>query len=285
MNPNDLLNLYNRCVPPSYRVTAEAFDGLTDGGELFTRYDGGKLIGYALVRGSSLTMLCVDAAYRRRGIGSSLLKQAETSAKSGGKSRLILGHGSDYVLQGVPTEEDAHRFFESHGYACIGYTWDMILPLPPEKTVKIPDGVTFALASPDESILDAVKAVEPSWLGVYETTDEDVLLANVSGKIAGFCIPAAWSRFCDARNDASVCRHTGSISCVGVLPGYRSRGVGSAMVQQAARYLTDNGCTRAELLYTSIPHWYGKLGFVPLHRLWMGEKGISAEEGGGNGEL
>ena len=262
----ELLELYNRCVPESYRVTEEAFEGLTDGGELFTRYDGDCLIGYALIRGSSLILLCVDEVYRRQGIGSDLLNQAEEWAKSCGKKRLIVGHGSDYVLQGVPTEADAHRFFEKHGYTCTGYTYDMTVSLPAEKTAEIPGGVTFELSPVDDEIPAAVKNVEPAWLGVYENTDEDVLLAKVNGKIAGFCIPAGWNRFFGSRRDV------GSVSCVGVLPEYRNRGVGLAMVSEALRYLSGNECTRAELLYTSIPHWYGKLGFVPFHRLWMGEK-------------
>jgi GNAT superfamily N-acetyltransferase len=266
-----LLDLYNRCVPESYRVTGEAFDGLTDGGELFTRCDGDALIGFALLRQSSLTLLCVDEAYRRRGIGSDLLKQAEDWAGSHGKKRLILGHGSDYVIPGVPTEEGAHRFFEKRGYACTGYTYDMTLTLPPEITVPIPDGVTFDVQPVNDEILAAVEAVEKSWLGVYKSTPEDVLLAKLNGIIAGFCIPAGWTRF-DPDRDA------GSVSCVGVLPEYRNRGIGLAMVSEALRYLTDNGCTRAELLYTSIPHWYGKLGFVPFHRLWMGEKRLSLRE-------
>lgn len=260
----ELLDLYNRCVPASYRVTEEAFDGLTDGGELFTRYDGDVLIGYALVRQSSLTLLCVDEAYRERGIGSSLLKQAEDSAKNSGCTRLILGHGSDYVIPGVPTEENAHRFFEKRGYTCTGYAWDMTLNLPNPVTVPVPGGVTFEMKPADDEILPAVSAVEKAWLGVYESTSEDVLLAKLNGEIAGFCIPAGWNRFGS--------RDTGSVSCVGVLPRFRKCGIGLAMVQEAAQYLTDNGCTRAELLYTSIPHWYGKLGFQPFHKMWMGEK-------------
>jgi ribosomal protein S18 acetylase RimI-like enzyme len=263
-----LLDLYNRCVSEAYRVTAEAFEGLTDGGELFTRYDGDCLIGYALMRGSSLTLLCVDEAYRRQGIGSDLLKQAEDWAKSHGKKRLILGHGSDYVLQGVPAETGADSFFAKRGYTCTGYTYDMTVTLPAEKTAEIPGGVTFELTEADARVLDAVKDVEKSWLGVYESTDEDVLLAKVNGKIAGFCMVSAWNRFSDGRRDV------GSVSCVGVLPEYRRRGIGLAMVSEALRYLADEGLACAELLYTSIPHWYGKLGFVPFHRLWMGEKNL-----------
>ncbi len=261
-----LLELYNRCVPESYRVTAEAFDRLTDGGELFTRYNMDRLIGYALMRGSSLTLLCVDEAYRRQGIGTALLTCAEDWAKSCGKSRLVLGYGSDYVIPGVPTEENAHRFFEKRGYACTGYTYDMTLTLPHGITVSIPDGVTFELSASDTDVLQAVKSVEDKWLGVYESTDEDVLLAKRNGTIAGFCLVSAWNRFFGSRRDV------GSVSCVGVLPEYRNRGIGLAMVSEALIHLTNEGCTRAELLHTSIPQWYGKLGFVPMHRMWMGEK-------------
>ena len=259
-----LLELYNRCVPAAWRVTEEAFDGLTDGGRLFARYDGERLIGYALVRGSSLTLLCVDDRYRGKGIGSDLLNRAEDWAKSCGKSRLILGNGSDYVLQGVPDEGDTFRFFGKRGYAVTGYTCDMTLSLPAEKSAEIPDGVMFEMIPADADVLKAVESVEETWLGVYENTVEDVLLARADGKIAGFCIPSGWSRFGG--------RNTGSVSCVGVLAAYRGRGIGLAMVSEALRYLSDEGCARAELLHTSIPGWYGKLGFVPIHRMIMAEK-------------
>ena len=143
----------------------------------------------------------------------------------------------------------------------------MTLTLPCVCPVPVPDGVSFARNGVDAHVLEAVKAVEKSWLGVYESTDEDVLLAKVNGKTAGFCIPSGWSRFGG--------RDTGSVSCVGVLPEFRNRGIELAMVKEALRCLADDGCTDAELLYTAIPRWYGKLGFQPLHRMWMGEKKLA----------
>ena len=142
----------------------------------------------------------------------------------------------------------------------------MTVPLPAEKTAPIPGGVTFELTASDTAVLEAVKSVEKAWLGVYESTDEDVLLAKMHGTIAGFCLVSAWNRFFGGRRDV------GSVSCVGVLPEYRRQGIGLAMVSKALGHLSDEGCTRAELLYTSIPRWYGKLGFTPMHRMWMGER-------------
>ena len=263
---NVLLALYNRSVPVSYRVTEEAFGGLCEGGELFTRYDGETLAGYALVRGSSLTLLCVDEGYRNRGIGSDLLKHAEAWAKSHGKTTLTLGCGSDYVLQGVPCEADAYRFFEKRGYTCTGYTYDMTTALPAEKHAEAPEGVEFVLSCVDDAVRETVNAVNPQWMGVFDSTDEDVILAKTEGRIVGFCLACAWNRFYSGRRDV------GSVACVGVLPGYRTRGIGLAMVSRALGYLEEEGFRRAELLYTYIPGWYGKLGFEPLHRLWMGEK-------------
>lgn len=264
-----LLALYNRAVPAAYRVTDEAFQGLTDGAQLLPHFTDGVLTGYALLRASSLTLLVVDPEHQGRGIGTSLLHRAEQCAKSGQASRLILGHGSDYVIQGVPAEAGAHRFFETHGFVHTGFTYDMSLDLDGlDRMPPFPDGIEFRISAPDAALLDAVKAVEKSWCAVYESTDEDVLCAMDGEAIAGFCIPAAWNRFFGGR------REVGSISCVGVLPEYRRRGIGLAMTASAARYLRDEGCTCAELLYTSIPQWYAKIGFTPIHRLWMGEKRI-----------
>lgn len=266
MTPSDLLLLYNRAVPASYRVTEEAFDGLTDGAHLIPHFSGSVLTGYALLRGASITVLAVDPAYRHHGIGTSLLERAETWAESRGYRRLVTGYGSDYVIQGVPAEENAHLFFEKRGFTCTGMTYDMTASLPGVPH-PAPDGITFSMRPADDKIADAVRAVDETWLGVYRSTDEDVLCAEDDGTIVGFCIPSAFSRFFDDRK-------TGSVSCIGVLPAYRRRGIGRAMVSRAMHQLYDDGCTRAELLNTSIPQWYAKLGFAVLHRLWMGEKGM-----------
>ena len=268
MSPDDLLALYNRAVPALYRVTEEAFDGLTDGAHLIPHFTQGCLTGYALLRGASLTLLVADPAHQRQGIGTSLLKQAQAWAKSRGKRRLVLGVGSDYVIQGVPTEENAHLFFEKCGFTCTGFTYDMTLCLTGfDRTPPCPEEIAFRTMPVNDAVLDAVAMVDGTWRKTYESTDEDVLCVMHGEKIAGFCIPSAFRRFC---ND----RETGSVSCIGVLPAYRRRGIGLAMTAHAAKLLRDDGCTRAELLYTAIPQWYEKLGFAVMHRLWMGECGM-----------
>lgn len=57
---------------------------------------------------SRITALCVDAEHRSFGIGAKLLMQAEEYIKSKGCKTIELTSGIQ--------REDAHRFYERHGY-------------------------------------------------------------------------------------------------------------------------------------------------------------------------
>ena len=112
-NPGDVLisevhALYNR-VFPKFAATKDGFCkhlALDHSAVLFTWRQDGVLAGFAVVSADGLLMLAVDEAYRRRGIGSSLLSACEREATPYGK--LILGHGSSgpYLFCGAPLSEE-----------------------------------------------------------------------------------------------------------------------------------------------------------------------------------
>lgn len=107
----------------------------------------GHLIGAAVINKSTILMLCVDAEYRNRGIGSRLLREAEEAMRADGFDKINVGGGFDYLAPGVPTakryyaaeneklypglDEAASDFFTKRGYV---HSWecncfDMRFPL------------------------------------------------------------------------------------------------------------------------------------------------------------
>lgn len=96
-----------------------------------------RLIGAAVVNKNTILMLCVDKEYRRKGIGSRLLKEAENLVWQAGFDKINVGNGFDYLAPGVPTSkryteaeneklypglnEESSSFFERRGYL---HSWD-----------------------------------------------------------------------------------------------------------------------------------------------------------------
>ncbi len=86
--------------------------------QIFVACDGDKVVGYIGCvsylafelenEGMKIIALAVSKEYRRKGIGTELLKTAERWAKENNIEVILLNSG-------LP-REDAHRFYESQGY-------------------------------------------------------------------------------------------------------------------------------------------------------------------------
>ena len=79
------------------------------------------LVGVSVINENTIYLLCVDAAFQNRGIGSDLLKQSEDFVFSKGFEKIILGAGKDYIVPGVPMNKNAHEFFKKRGYI---HSWE-----------------------------------------------------------------------------------------------------------------------------------------------------------------
>lgn len=121
-------------------ATARQFVTCMESGfEMFCAIDEGRVVGFSemhfrecLWRQQLLAymdVLVVDGSYRRRGIGSALLAVAWGKAKR---------KGCDYLeLDSSFPREDAHLFYEAHGFDKTGYTFGKEIPggmsgAPPE---------------------------------------------------------------------------------------------------------------------------------------------------------
>ena len=272
---SEYYEMYMRCFP-EYQTSREVFfeQLKPEEARIFAEYDGGRLIGYAMVHKGSVAILCVDEDYRRQGIGSRLLTAAEEYLRSLGVEKLTLGHGTHYLLQGVPDVGGNVRFFERHGYTADWTSVNMELELdvfdignlsiPPA-----PAGLSYRMAVPDDmpELLAAVEAAEPNWPDIFRSCVDPIYLAIMDGKIAGFEVLAPnGGRF--LRPGEQV----GCVGCVGVVPNMRERGIGMDMVANGIQWLKEQGCTLIELRYVWLDKWYSKLGLETKYRQWMGEK-------------
>ena len=116
---DELYTLYRPCFPDYPAAEAVFRECLKrERGQVLYAGEGGETVGYALIHGGSLSLLCVDRRYRNRGHGAALLEAAETRIRASGADRVLLGRGRYYLLQGVPAEDPAvPAFFERRGYA------------------------------------------------------------------------------------------------------------------------------------------------------------------------
>ena len=230
---DDVYNLYLKCFP-DYRCSRVCFNELLkpEKAEIFTEYADGSLAAFIMVWGGSITLFCVDIPHRNKGIGSRLLKKAEEHIKNTGADRIILGHGSHYLLQGVPTtDEKTVPFFQKRGYTAVWTSANMILPLgnyapgnidipalPPDISFR------FTVDSDKEALLLAVDDAEPGWHEIFETCIDPVLLAvdSATNRIAGFEILS--------KDGGRFLEGAGCIGCVGVIQSARDKGIGRRMV-------------------------------------------------------
>ena len=275
---NSLYSLYTRSFP-DYPVSEASFARITDkNAELLTSFDReGNLIGFAVIRGSAVSLLCVAKDHRGCGVGSDLLARAEKHIISGGNKTITLGKGAGYIFQGVPEDHpEAVSFFRKRGYTADWTSVNMKLDLRSFDREKLmippcPADVTFRYAGEADraELIRAVEIVDPNWLKYYTEPSSPVLLAVRNGAVAGFEIVSANKAKFHFDGETS-----GSIGCVGVLPSERRNGIGLRMAAEGLAELKKHGCTMSELICVELADWYSRIGFKTMHRQWMGAKTI-----------
>ncbi len=272
---DSLYNLYIKCFP-YYQCSKDTFTSLLKPRQavLFTEYDNGKLIAYIVVWGNSISLLCVDPMYRHKGIGTRLLKEAESHILKNVASKILLGRGSHYLLQGVPTSNlAAVPFFEKNGYTASWTSVNMELDLKTFdynalKIPVLPSYISFRYAGPSDkkALLESVDDAQPGWHSIFETCTDPVLLAidSASNSIVGFEIISF--------NGGRFIKNAGCIGCVGVISSVRNKGIGRQMVAKGADIIKNHGLTSIELRHVALVDWYKALGFEITGSQWMGEK-------------
>ncbi len=277
----DLYEIYSEAMP-HYPLTYEHFSDIlhSDNSRIFTAENGGAVVGFCMVIGNSVVLLCVKNKYRHCGYGKHLLLMAEEYITANGYDEVILG-SSDGALQGVPCDDNKESsvpFFEKRGYTAEWTSVNMGIELNEEAIGKLngvlrPEGITYRFATADdcEKLLAAVKDAQEDWLPIFrESKDTPVLLAVCGDDIAGFEMVEEDGGIFFVDNE----KH-GMIGCVGVTHKYRRRGIGLAMTAEGTLSLYERQCKDVQLLYVERIAWYNKLGYEVTSRQWMGRKKIS----------
>ena len=274
----DLYEIYCEAMP-RYPLTFSRFDDMIskDGSHLFTAENADKVIGFCVVSGNNIVLLCVKKEYRHSNYGKHLLIMAEGFI-SASYDEVILGGGG--LFQGVPCDNDEESsvpFFEKRGYSADFTSVNMGLELNEKAVEKLkeaprPDGITYRFAddSDREKLLAAVKDAQEDWLPIFEENkDAPVLLAVCGDEIAGFEMVEEDGGMFFSDNE----KHS-MIGCVGVTHKYRRRGIGLAMTAEGSLSLYEKNCKDIQLLYVERVAWYNKLGYEVTSRQWMGRKKI-----------
>lgn len=284
---SELYQIFRRNFPFIVRDEATALRILGHEGNkvLEKRNPQGELIGAAVVNDHTLLMLCVDAPYRRQGLGEELLALSERAVRDGGHDEITVGVGFDYLMPGVPTSrpyfateeprlcdgltDAAARFFEARGYR---HAWDcdcfdMRFPLlefpdTPLDPGCAADGVTYRWAAPEDldavrdCVYDACEEFTPYYLSpaLYEgDSPERALIAVCGRQVVGALLVSVEAE------GAGL----GSVGCTAVRPAYRGRRIATNLVKLGTAYLRERGMAEAYLsyTYTGLDRMYGQAGY------------------------
>lgn len=253
--------IFKSCFP-ELKIDENNFNRLafSDDTKLFRESEG-----FAVCRGSRITLLCVSPDSRGKGTGSALLSQCEAHIKSNGSISASIGGN---MLIGAT--EGSYEFFVKRGYTLSGDFTEMELPLEnfTAPQADIPENAEFRFYDGDiEALRAAVAEVDEEWVQYFDD-DGCFFCCFMDGELASFCIIGEDERCLLSDGNAKI----GSIGCVGTVPKFRRKGLGLQMVALGAEWLKKRGCDSVFIHYTHLYNWYGKLGAEVFLRFTTAEK-------------
>ncbi|WP_044974778.1 GNAT family N-acetyltransferase [Ruminococcus sp. HUN007] len=107
---SQFFSLFSECFPmlgTAGRVMEEKLEGT----DLLVRKSGSEITGFAAVDGNTVLLVCVHPEHQGKGIGSSLLEEAEEIIRSRGYDRAVLGRSERDIFWGAVIDTMSHRFF------------------------------------------------------------------------------------------------------------------------------------------------------------------------------
>ncbi|WP_379596887.1 GNAT family N-acetyltransferase [Oceanobacillus luteolus] len=221
-------------------------------------------------------VLLVDYAYRNQGIGTELLKFAETKLIESGVNQLWLGKDTWHYFPGIPIEyEETASWFEKKGYVKSGEEFDLDCKYEEESDLAIltKESVEAAILQPDEKD-DLLEFLHASFPGRWEYeaiqyfqlggTGREFVVLKKEGRIIGFCrindskSPVIaqnvyWSPLYDGE--------LGGIGPLGISKDERKHGYGLFIVEAAIVYLRKRGIESIVIDWTGLVDFYRKLGY------------------------
>ena len=202
----------------------------------------GDFAGVSVRCGEALRILAVAPEQRRRGIGTSLLQDAETRGAS-----LIGAEAGNYFTPGVlATDEATVSFLLARGFVESASTWNLEAgPLPTEPA----DGVQRATHDDRTRVL---RFIEHDFGAIwrfeadhaFESEQPTIFYAEEKGKVVGF-----------AAHEANN-RGLGWFGPTGVRSTLRGKGIGSRLLRASLADLGRMGYERAVIPWTDALEFY-----------------------------
>lgn len=280
-----LWELYSACFPGNIRPekTVRGLLGRPDNACL-AEMEGEKLLAASVINGNTVLMLCVLPEYRRRGIGSRLLKKSEDFVRQNGFSEIQFCDGPDYLTPGIPLVADNGAFFHKRGYVhawgdCECVDMSLLLRDFQEEGISLGDsvdGVTYRWAEEKdrERVADCVESSYPEFAEYYRPSQlydgrgpERTLLAEMNGIVCGALLVG----------NGTEQEDVGSVGCTVTRTEYRGRGIATRMVRLGTGYLKSLGLSKGFLgyTYTDIVPMYQRSGYQVCMKYMMGKKKLN----------
>ena len=250
-------------------------DGVPAGWGRVTHIPSGTGFERAYVAGS------VVPARRRQGVGTTVLTWGTDRARE-----LLTAHDHELprfvrVAQ-YDWVEDAHALYRANGFSPVRWFEDLLRPLDDLPDAPTPPGVRIEpwdAARREEARLvknaafadhwgSTPSSVESwnEWLDGHGARPDVSLMAVAADELIGVCVNEHYPD-----DEQLLGRRDGWIQSIGVVSGWRGRGVASALIVHSLRAFEAAGFTHAALGVdtdnpTGAAGLYRRLGFEPMHR-------------------
>jgi len=205
--------------------------------------DQGELRGVVVTCGRYLRLIAVHRDFRRRGIGSELMRQAAE------QTHVIFAEAGNYFTPGiVESDSGTIAFFQRHGYQEPRWTQNLEASDLPE---TMPSGVARAIPGDQERVLGFVER-EFGRIWRFETAKAftrdppPVVFTEKAGEITGF---AAY----DVNNVG-----LGFFGPTGIVRALRGRGIGRKILLASLADLRRRGYQRVVIPWTDALDFYRK---------------------------
>lgn len=269
--------------------------------------EAGDLIGFASwqinrrtdgSRLANLSLIMVDPAVRRRGVGTRIMDTSLIELERIGVANRMISGLYPRLFPGVPSDDaDTIRFFSARGWTpSATLESDLFADLSAYRlagTIRDrmqSESVTIRPAESSEEVQAAIElqAQEfPGWLATYRHVaahdPTDILMALDNGKVIGtliMCSPQSNAVRGELAWRAILGANMGSMGEVGVAKSARGRGIGVALVAYGAEVLHQRGVGQCIIGWTTLADFYGKVGFEVWRQYVVLRRGLDKLAGG-----
>lgn len=289
-NKEDLYKLWNSEYGNIYPISSELFER-----NLLNAYDAAtlvailndKLVGFIIGKiwqdeykieaydnVGWISLIYVDPHYRKRGIGSNLLKKVESEFELLDKSTINIGRDYSDFFPGLPIElKDSLDWFIKRGYENPGSTYDLVCKNKGKMTL-INSNYIFRTATVDDKD-NVMEFLHNNWPGRWTKEILDYWNNGGTGRECVICLDdkkvCAFAKLGYPNTDEQQISNSltwrncfsalGGIGPLGVDKEYRGRHLGYDIVAFAKNVLIDAGVTDIIIDWTSLIDFYKKFGF------------------------